>query len=204
MSEHDSDHEYDDPDHDRDRDRDLTDDEHGDASTFDGTEAETGPTYCAYTDYTQDGPAVESLPATGEGSTGLERRVWDALYEIDDPEMPVSIVDLGLIYGVRVVESGDKGSSGDESAVEIDGNDEDDAAGARVAIDMTLTYTGCPARKMLTDEVRETVEGIEGVSEVTLELVWSPNWSLEMVTDQGRADLREFGLSVPEPGEEAA
>ena len=51
---------------------------------------------------------------------------------------------------------------------------------------------------MLTEEIEEEIRSIEGVSEVALELVWSPNWSLEMVTEQGRADLREFGLSVPE------
>lgn len=175
---------------------------HGDgASRADGgyEAVGAGPTYCAYTDYTQDGPSVESLPATGEGAVGLERRVWDRLYEIDDPEMPVSIVDLGLIYGVHMVE--DDESDGDEGSG--DGTD-----GAHVAIDMTLTYTGCPARKMLTDEVREAVADLDGVGRVDLDLVWSPNWSLSMVTDQGRADLRAFGLSVPdpepEPSEEAA
>jgi metal-sulfur cluster biosynthetic enzyme len=101
-----------------------------------------------------------------------------------------------LIYGVRVVEESEA-TAGDDSNTD----EEDiagDAVGTCVAIDMTLTYTGCPARKMLTEEVEEEVRSIEGVSEVTLELVWSPNWSLEMVTEQGRTDLREFGLSVPE------
>jgi metal-sulfur cluster biosynthetic enzyme len=155
-----------------------------------------GPDYCAYTDYSQDTPSETSLPATGENASGIEQRVWGQLYEIDDPEMPVSIVDLGLIYGVRVVEESEA-TAGDDSNTD----EEDiagDAVGTRVAIDMTLTYTGCPARKMLTEEVEEEVRSIEGVSEVALELVWSPNWSLEMVTEQGRADLREFGLSVPE------
>ncbi|PSP75256.1 metal-sulfur cluster biosynthetic enzyme [Halobacteriales archaeon QS_3_64_16] len=150
-----------------------------------------GPEYCAYTDYNQDTPSETSLPATGENATGVEQRVWDRLYEIDDPEMPVSIVDLGLIYGVRAVEESED-TTGDAA----------DAAGTRVAIDMTLTYTGCPARKMLTEEIEAEVRSVEGVSEVSLDLVWSPNWSLSMVTEQGRADLREFGLSVPE-GEEA-
>ena len=131
------------------------------------------PTYCAHTDYTQDGPEIEDLPATGEGTEGVERRVWDALYDIEDPEMPISIVDLGLLYGVTV-ENG------------------------HATVDMTLTYTGCPARKMLTEDVESTVEGVEGVETVDLRLVWSPPWSLEMVTDQGRTDLRAFGLSVPD------
>ena len=161
-------------------------------------------TACGYTSYDTD-PDLEydevaatggEVPATGAGATGVERRVWQALYRVEDPEMPVSIVDLGLIYGVRVVEESEA-TAGDDSSTD----EEDiagDAVGTRVAIDMTLTYTGCPARKMLTEEVEEEVRSIEGVSEVALELVWSPNWSLEMVTEQGRADLREFGLSVPE------
>ncbi len=137
----------------------------------------TGPSLCAYTEYEQ-GPPVEDLPATGEGATGLEARVWDALYGVDDPEMPVSIVDLGLIYGVRVID-GESGSDG-----------------RHVVVDMTLTYSGCPAREMLQDDVRAAVGGVEGVGEVTVRLVWSPEWSLEMVTEAGREDLREFGLSV--------
>lgn len=131
------------------------------------------PAYCAYTDYTEDGPTAEELPATGEGSEGVERRVWDALYDIEDPEMPISIIDLGLLYGVAVEDG-------------------------RATVDMTLTYTGCPARKMLTKEVEDTVRAVKGVETAELRLVWSPAWSLSMVTEQGREDLREFGLSVPD------
>lgn len=126
--------------------------------------------YCAYTDY-ESGESVEELPATGVGSTGIERAVWDTLYDIDDPEMPISIVDLGLIYGVAI-----------------------DDGHARV--DMTLTYTGCPARDMLQETVRKRVAAVEGVDDAELRLVWSPEWTVEMVTEQGKDDLREFGLSI--------
>jgi metal-sulfur cluster biosynthetic enzyme len=61
---------------------------------------------------------------------------------------------------------------------------------------MTLTYSGCPARDMLTDEVERAVAGVSGVESVDLRLVWSPEWSIEMVTERGKADLNEFGLSV--------
>jgi metal-sulfur cluster biosynthetic enzyme len=132
----------------------------------------TGATACAYTDYSPGGKDPDDLPATGEGAEGVEKRVWDALYEVEDPEMPISIVDLGLIYGVSV--------------------DED----CHATVEMTLTYTGCPARKMLTEEVEETVAGVEGVESVDFRLVWSPEWSIEMVTEDGKDDLREFGLSV--------
>jgi metal-sulfur cluster biosynthetic enzyme len=126
--------------------------------------------YCAYTDY-DDGEAVEGLPATGEGSVGVERNVWDALYEVEDPEMPISIVDLGLIYGV-------------------------DTEDSHATVEMTLTYTGCPARDMLRETVREAAAGAEGINDAGVRLVWSPEWSVEMVTEQGKEDLREFGLSI--------
>ncbi|WP_435347338.1 1,2-phenylacetyl-CoA epoxidase subunit PaaD [Haloarchaeobius sp. HRN-SO-5] len=132
------------------------------------------PTACAYTEYVE-GEAYEEVPATGEGAEGLERDVWDVLYGIEDPEMPISIVDLGLVYGVGVDES-------DE--------------GTTVTVDMTLTYSGCPARTMLMDQMREEVGEVSGVDDVDLRLVWSPEWNIELVTEQGREDLREFGLSI--------
>ncbi|SFR66394.1 1,2-phenylacetyl-CoA epoxidase subunit PaaD [Halogeometricum limi] len=133
---------------------------------------EGGAKYCAYTDYAE-GDYVEGFPATGVGAEGVERDVWDALYSVDDPEMPISIVDLGLIYAVGV-----------------------DAETGEARIDMTLTYTGCPARDMLRDDIRKAVLAVEGVESVLLNLVWSPAWSVEMVTETGREDLREFGLSI--------
>ena len=133
-------------------------------------------TPCQYTEY-REGGSVEDLPATGEDAEGVAAAVWDALYGVEDPEMPVSIVDLGLIYGVDVAES-------------------DDGDGVHVTVLMTLTYTGCPARDMLTGEVTETVAAVGGVDDADLQLVWSPEWTLEMVTERGRDDLREFGLSV--------
>ncbi|WP_293032294.1 1,2-phenylacetyl-CoA epoxidase subunit PaaD [Natronococcus sp.] len=127
-------------------------------------------TPCAYTDY-REGEGAEELPATGEDATGLEADVWETLYEIEDPEMPISIVDLGLIYGVSVEDG-------------------------HAVVDMTLTYSGCPARDMLTDQVRETAADVDGVDDAELRLVWSPEWTIEMVTEQGKDDLREFGLSI--------
>ncbi|WP_332899441.1 1,2-phenylacetyl-CoA epoxidase subunit PaaD [Haladaptatus sp. CMSO5] len=131
---------------------------------------ENTATPCSHTDYVH-GPEREGLPATGEGTTGVERRVWDTLYAIEDPEMPVSIVDLGLIYGVSV---------------------EDGHADVK----MTLTYTGCPAREMLTTDIEEAVAAVEGIDSMELDLVWSPPWTVEMVTEPGKEALREFGLSI--------
>ncbi len=138
-------------------------------AAFDPVE-EAGATPCAYTDYSS-GEAVADLPATGADAEGLEAAVWDALYGVEDPEMPVSVVDLGLIYGVTVEDG-------------------------HALVEMTLTYSGCPAREMLTDEIRETAASVEGVEEAELRLVWNPPWTVEMVTERGRERLQEFGLSV--------
>ena len=147
------------------------------------------PALCAYTEYVE-GEAVEDLPATGEDAEGIAADVWDALYGVEDPEMPVSIVDLGLIYGVEVTERVDG-----EAPEEPHGGGE--TAGSHHAeVLMTLTYSGCPARDMLTDEVERSVAAVSGVESVDLRLVWSPEWSIEMVTEQGKADLNDFGLSV--------
>lgn len=134
------------------------------------TQPETDATPCAYTEY-REGPPIEDLPATGADATGIDADVWDALYAVEDPEMPVSIVDLGLIYDVAV-------------------------ADGTAHVDMTLTYSGCPARDMLQDDVREAVESVEGIDGVDLRLVWSPEWSVELVTESGKEALRDFGLSV--------
>lgn len=125
---------------------------------------------CTYTEY-ESGDAPDEYPKTGEGATGAEREVWDALYEVEDPEMPVSIVDLGLIYDVSV-------------------------EGERAEVEMTLTYTGCPARDMLENDVRCAALTASGVTEAEVTISYSPGWNVEMVTDAGREQLREFGLSV--------
>lgn len=130
------------------------------------------PEACAYTDYSI-GDAPGEYPRTGDDAIGVETGVWAALYEVEDPEMPVSIVDLGLIYGVEV-----------------------DEETGRCEVEMTLTYSGCPARDLLLNDVRCAVETAHGVEEADVRLRYSPEWNVEMVTERGREDLREFGLSV--------
>jgi metal-sulfur cluster biosynthetic enzyme len=125
---------------------------------------------CAYTEY-EDGDAPAEYPKTGEDATGAEAEVWAALREVEDPEMPVSVVDLGLIYDVTV---------------------EDDHA----TVEMTLTYTGCPAKDMLTNDVRCAALTASGVQDAEVSVKYSPPWSVDMVTEQGKEQLREFGLSV--------
>jgi metal-sulfur cluster biosynthetic enzyme len=151
------------------------------SSQYDRPDREDDAAACGYTSYDADSPvdvsekeaADGAVPATGAGAEGLERRVWQALYDVEDPEMPISIVDLGLIYGLAV-----------------------DEERAEAAVEMTLTYTGCPARDMLIRDVVESVGSVDGIEDVDVTLVWSPGWTVEMVTEQGKESLRDFGLSV--------
>lgn len=131
-------------------------------------DADTQP--CSHTEYDTKERAAGDVPATGEGAEGLERDVWSALYKVEDPEMPVSVVDLGLIYGL-----------------ERDGSD--------VTIDMTLTYSGCPARELILEDVEQAAKSVDGIDTAEVRLVWSPDWSMNLVTEQGKEALRDFGLS---------
>ena len=105
--------------------------------------------------------------ATGE----LEARVWSALEEIDDPEMPVSLVDLGLIYGLEVGQG-------------------------TVRLRLTFTAMGCPASEMIVDDIRERLLSEPGIDEVIIDVVWDPPWSSARLTAQGRENLQAWGLAV--------
>lgn len=100
-----------------------------------------------------------------------ETAVWDALATVDDPELPLSIVDMGLVYGVR-------------------------AAGPRVEVDMTFTAMGCPAMGLLTEDVREAVGALPGVEEVRVNVVWSPPWTVAKLSERAREVLRLAGVGV--------
>jgi len=104
-------------------------------------------------------------------TASLEARCWAALAEIQDPEMPVSLVDLGLIYGVHV-------------------------DGRRVAIDLTFTAMGCPASEFILEDIEERLLAEPGVDEVAVRVVWDPPWSTARLTEDGRDALEMWGLAV--------
>ncbi len=93
-----------------------------------------------------------------------ENTILEALRKVYDPEIPVNLVDLGLIYSVRI----DTGS---------------------VNIKMTLTATACPMHTIIAQNVKETVEALEGVDEVVVDVVWEPRWNPEMISPEGRIAL---------------
>ncbi len=101
------------------------------------------------------------------------------LQTIDDPEMPISIVDLGLIEHVEV------------EGVEGEG-------GARVHIDLLPTFVGCHALPMMERDIREKLGAVAGVVDVTVRFLFSPPWSVDRISEAGRAALRGFGVTVPQ------
>ncbi len=110
-------------------------------------------------------------PLFHAGAGPLEARLWSALGEINDPEMPVNLVDLGLIYGLTV-------------------------DGGRVCVRLTFTAMGCPASDMIMGDIRERLLAEPGIDEVSLDVVWDPPWTSARLTEDGRDALRSWGLSV--------
>jgi len=98
-------------------------------------------------------------------------RLWAALSEVQDPEMPINLVDLGVIYGVA----------------ERDGV---------VEVELTFTAMGCPASDFILDDVRERLLREEGVREVRVQVVWDPPWTSARMTQAGRDALEAWGLAV--------
>ena len=110
-------------------------------------------------------------PLFHAGAGPLEERLWSALAEINDPEMPVNLVDLGLIYGLTVDEG-------------------------RVCVSLTFTAMGCPASDMIMGDIRERLLAEPGIEDVRLDVVWDPPWTSARLSDDGREALRAWGLSV--------
>jgi phenylacetate-CoA oxygenase PaaJ subunit len=101
----------------------------------------------------------------------VTERLWAALAEIQDPEMPVSLVDLGVIYDIRVT-------------------------GGVVEVDLTFTAMGCPASDMIIGDVRDRLLGEADVDQVRINVVWDPPWTAARMTEAGRDALEAWGLAV--------
>ena len=104
----------------------------------------------------------------------VEEAVWAQLRTCYDPEIPVSIVDLGLVYECAVLPLEEQGS------------------GWRVQVRMTLTAPGCGMGEYLAREVRQKLFAVPGVEEAEVELVWDPPWSREMMSEAARLELGVF------------
>ena len=100
-----------------------------------------------------------------------EKQVLNALSEVEDPEFPTSIVDLGLICGV-------------------------DIDGTRVRVHVTFTAMGCPAMDWIQDDIRTRLLQEPGITTVETVVTWDPVWSKKRITEKGRDDLLAVGVVV--------
>ncbi len=117
-------------------------------------------------DWLNRAEAQRDAEAAAERDDSLRAAVIDALRTVYDPEIPVNIYDLGLIYELAV-----------------------DEGDGRVAIRMTLTAPGCPVAQTFPAVVAEAVRRVGGVSDVDVELVWDPPWSKERMSEAARLEL---------------
>jgi metal-sulfur cluster biosynthetic enzyme len=101
----------------------------------------------------------------------VEARLWSALREVEDPEIPISVVGMGLIVSLAY--------RPDERAVDIE---------------LTFTAMGCPAMDFIQDDIRERLLREPDVDEVRIEIVWDPVWTRARIRDDARATMRRLGI----------
>jgi len=112
-------------------------------------------------------PAVTVAVQAADGD--LEAMVWEQLKTCYDPEIPVNIVDLGLVYGMTVTSN--------------------PGGGSVVDIKMTLTAQGCGMGASIAFDAKQKIAGLPGVAEANVDLVWEPAWNPQMISSEGRERL---------------
>ena len=109
-------------------------------------------------------------------STITEDQIRASLKQCMDPEIPISIVDLGLIYGISISEKND------------------------VNIKMTMTTKGCPLHDTMIDDVKRYTRKVSGVNNVNVDIVWDPPWSMDKISDEAKSVMKNMGgQSTPAP-----
>jgi metal-sulfur cluster biosynthetic enzyme len=101
----------------------------------------------------------------------VEARLWRALQDVEDPEIPVSVVGMGLIVSVAYV-----------------------ADACRADLQITFTSMGCPAMEFIEDDIRERLLEEDDVDEVRIEIVWDPVWTRSRIREDARATMRRLGI----------
>ena len=99
----------------------------------------------------------------------VEARLWEALTEVEDPEIPISVVHMGLIVAIEFSDG---------------------------IVDLKLTFTamGCPAMEFIQDDIRERLLQEPEVDEVRIEIVWDPVWTRKMIREDAKGKMRELGI----------
>jgi len=112
---------------------------------------------------------VQSAVAVGADGRVSESAVWDALKNVYDPEIPVNIVDLGLVYDLTISDA--------------------TAGGSSVDVQMTLTAQGCGMGPSIAMDAQRRIEALVGVAEAHVQVVWDPPWNPNMISPEGKAKL---------------
>jgi metal-sulfur cluster biosynthetic enzyme len=105
--------------------------------------------------------------------SAVEARLWEALRGVEDPEIPVSVLGLGLIVSVSYC-----------------------AAERRADLQITYTTMGCPAMDFIEEDIRSALLRDPDVDVVEIEVVWDPVWTKDRIRSEARAKMREFGIAV--------
>jgi metal-sulfur cluster biosynthetic enzyme len=98
-------------------------------------------------------------------------RYWRALKDVLDPELPISVVDMGLIYDIR-------------------------EEGGALDVTMTFTATACPCMSLMQMDIRDRLLEEDGVVAVGIDVVWDPPWTRAMLTEEGKVTLRRYGVAA--------
>ena len=114
-------------------------------------------------------PAAAAVPAGRSRRSSLEKQVWEALKTCYDPEIPVNVVDLGLIYDCHLTPIGEDNFKAD--------------------VKMTLTAPGCGMGPVLAQDVQNKLISLEPIDEANVELVWDPPWNQGMMTEAAKLQL---------------
>lgn len=97
---------------------------------------------------------------------------WRALKDVPDPELPISVVDMGLIYDI------------------------DEAGEGGLRVTMTFTATACPCMSLMEMDIRDRLLREPEIESVEIDVVWSPAWNRGMLTDEGKVTLRKYGVAA--------
>ncbi len=108
-------------------------------------------------------------PKKVKGEPANEDRILESLRSVFDPEIPVNVVDLGLIYKVVI--------------------EQDDEKGRIVFVDLTLTAPGCGMGPVIADDVKNKILELPGVDDAEVEIVWDPPWNQDMMSEEGKMEL---------------
>jgi metal-sulfur cluster biosynthetic enzyme len=121
---------------------------------------------------TREEAAAEAAAAGPlDGAQEVEARLWVALRDVEDPEIPISVVGMGLIVSIAY--------RPDERAVDLE---------------LTFTAMGCPATDFIEDDIRERLLREPEVDEVRIEVVWDPVWTRSRIREDARATMRRLGI----------